>query len=141
MTKAIIASAVVAAALIDPSSAFVPANNNVKASGTALAASADRREILSTMAKTLGGVVAFTAGAEDANALANPALETFKSRKGGGAKHIPGKGMLNNGATFDELMAASNPALESFKGKRGGGAKHIPGKGMLNSNMPWDELC
>mmetsp|Transcript_45115 Transcript_45115/g.68005 ORF Transcript_45115/g.68005 Transcript_45115/m.68005 type:complete len:141 (+) Transcript_45115:66-488(+) len=140
MTKKIVASAVAAAAFIAPSSAFVPASSHARCSEFALSATADRREALSTFAKALGGVIAFS-GAEAANAVSNPALETFKSKKGGGAKHIPGKGMLNNAASFDELLAAANPALETFKGKKKGGAKHIPGKGMLNLNMPFDELC
>ena len=68
----------------------------------------------------------------------NPALETFKGRKGTKGAFIPGKGLRNN-EEYDRLMAASNPALQTFKGSKGTKGAFIPGKGLRN-NESFDSL-
>jgi hypothetical protein len=68
----------------------------------------------------------------------NPALETFKGRKGTKGAFIPGKGMREH-QTFEQLMAANNPALETFKGRKGTKGAFIPGKGMRGHDS-FDQL-
>ncbi len=74
----------------------------------------------------------------EAEAVSNPALETFKGGKKTKGAYIPGKG-LRNGQTYDELVAVSNPALETFKGRKATKGSFIPGKGMRNT-AAFDEL-
>jgi hypothetical protein len=94
-------------------SAFAPAPQQQQ---RVAALNAERRDILGLA----GGFL--LAG------ITNPALQTFKSKKKGGASYIPGKGLRQHD---DQLVAGiTNPALQTFKSKKKGGASYIPGKGL-----------
>ena len=55
---------IVAAAAVNPSTAFAPSNNGAGCRvSTSVSATSDRREAISNVAKLMGGVVAITAGA------------------------------------------------------------------------------
>ena len=91
-----------------------------------------RRESLAGLGLAVGGLLF----PDTSSAANNPALQTFKGRKGTKGAFIPGKGMRNT-EEYEKLVAASNPALATFKGSKGTKGAFIPGKG-LRLNEPFD---
>ena len=136
-----VGSFVVVATVVSQSAAFAPVSRNNARAPTQVAATPDRREAVTNIAKLLGGAIVSSA-AEPAFAASNPALGGWRSKsKGGGdGTFKPGKGMKSH-ESFDELMAASNPALGGWRSKKKGGGDGTfkPGKGM-KSHESYDEL-
>lgn len=87
-----------------------------------------RRESLAGLGLSLGGLL-FPDASSAAN---NPALQTFKGRKGTKGDFFPGKGMRNT-EEHENLIAASNPALATFKGSKSTKGAYIPGKGLRDT--------
>uniref|UniRef100_A0A7S3PYD6 Uncharacterized protein n=2 Tax=Chaetoceros debilis TaxID=122233 RepID=A0A7S3PYD6_9STRA len=143
MSKKIFATALVAAATLETTSAFAPATISGSRASTGLNAETDRREILGNFAKALGAG-AFAFGANQSNGessqllagLTNPAQESWRGSSKGksswrgsskGSSFTPGKGMR---AHDDELIAGlTNPAQSSWRGSSKG-SSFTPGKGM-----------
>eukprot|EP00579_Thalassiosira_antarctica_P011471 CAMPEP_0201909442 /NCGR_PEP_ID=MMETSP0903-20130614/1218_1 /ASSEMBLY_ACC=CAM_ASM_000552 /TAXON_ID=420261 /ORGANISM="Thalassiosira antarctica, Strain CCMP982" /LENGTH=81 /DNA_ID=CAMNT_0048443971 /DNA_START=24 /DNA_END=266 /DNA_ORIENTATION=+ len=80
--KAVLA-VVAAAAVISPCAAFAPSNGAGRVS-TSIAATSDRRDAISNIAKLMGGVIVATAGADPAFAGGNPALGGWRHKGKGG---------------------------------------------------------
>ena len=108
MTKALITSALIAATVIDSSSAFISQGFAPGRVGTQLQAETGRREMLGNFAKVLGAgaVAASTMNSPKTEpeliaGLTNPALKSFRGNAKG-QSFIPGKGMRSR-QSFDEL--------------------------------------
>ncbi|MGH7973931.1 MAG: hypothetical protein ACREBR_00295, partial [bacterium] len=108
-----------------------------------------RRELLHSIGSSVIGLagiasmrVPLSGALDDGSSMTiasnNPALETFKSRKGRGPSFIPGKGMRNRENVYP-LLTTNNPALETFKSRKGRGSSFIPGRGMRNQES-FDQL-
>ena len=102
--------------------AFAPTMHQPRIVSTELAA--ERREVFGMAAAAALSAFSLSMPAEAAN---NPALQTFKGKKGSKNSYYPGKGLKQH---EDFLMAANNPALQTFKGKKGSKNQYIPGKGL-----------
>ena len=87
MSKQIVATVLVAAALFDGTSAFAPAQNNARVV-TSLNSESGRRELLGNFAKALGAAGAIAIGADQSAGngsellagLQNPALGSFRGK-------------------------------------------------------------
>ena len=102
--------------------AFAPSTAGQRMASMELAA--ERREVFGVAAAAAFSAFGLTMPAE---AVTNPALQTFKGKKGSKNQYIPGKGLKQHD---DELVAVTNPALQTFKGKKGSKNQYIPGKGL-----------
>ena len=88
MQSKIVASAFVAAAIIDGSSAFTSSQNRARVGTITLNAEAGRRELLGNFAKALGAAGAIAVGADKADGnnaellagLTNPAQESWRGK-------------------------------------------------------------
>ena len=89
-----------------------------------------RRASLAGLGLTVGSLLF----PDDSFAANNPALQTFKGRKGTKGAFVPGKGMRNV-EEYENLVAASNPALQTFKGSKGTKGAFIPGKGLRKNEL------
>eukprot|EP00977_Amphora_coffeiformis_P013546 scaffold3576_cov170-Amphora_coffeaeformis.AAC.28 len=110
------------ALLAGSAQAFAP--NMAAQSRVSVELSAERREIFGFAAAAALSTFGL---AMPAGAVTNPALETFKGKKGTKSQYIPGKGLKQHD---DMMVAINNPALETFKGKKGTKSQYIPGKGL-----------
>jgi hypothetical protein len=99
----------VIAALLASTSAFAPVSNSrFSTSATELGAVSRRDAFGLAFSAVVAGAVT---SPSPANAISNPALETFKGRKHGQGSFIPGKGMRDHGKSGMLFYSSSIPVV------------------------------
>lgn len=112
-------------ALTATTNAFAP-QQAASSAGTELAAMSRRDAFGLAFSAAVGAASIMPEAAE---AVSNPALQTFKGRKRTKGSFIPGKGIREH-ESFEMLQAVSNPALQTFKGRKETKGSYVPGKGI-----------